>query len=228
MDDYFWDGQCHDQATYITKSLKDNYKWNLKGKWTVEELRRMIQTAYDIQNYVNELTGGKGLEWMNRNMSDILIAHSSDAPFWLPNDRNTNFPGWISGTGENTIYLTSGFTPADFAHELAEQWDLHSSNYSSPFGYIGGVADSLNLVEGGNIWSSPFGLSRWWNNYDTNFAVVAPGNLFNVSSYANTSSEDYLAEAFSTMIYPDSQQFSSGMPTSAEYYIKLWIMYSNK
>jgi hypothetical protein len=66
------DGYCGNigdtsyQKHIYSNSIKEKYKWNLIGKWTLKELKTIYQTGQDIETYVDGLSGGKGSEWITR------------------------------------------------------------------------------------------------------------------------------------------------------------------
>jgi RHS repeat-associated protein len=199
LDDYYWNGQCHSEMDYVKKSLKEDYQWNLDGTWADDELKMIIQTAYDIQLYVDNLTGGRGLDWMNAYLSGVTFSHSKDGPFYsVFGDR-----GMTLG---NHIYLPPGLPQGGYgnpneyvAHELAHIWDTKTSKH----GYVGGVGDNLNDFLGGvNL---PF---FRWTNVKQAFGWTDPrvpqsylfGDTVN-GGYGVGGPADYLAETFGWSIY---------------------------
>jgi RHS repeat-associated protein len=50
------------QKYIYSNAIKDVYKWNLKGNWSLDELKTIYQTGRDIEQYVDSVTGGNGLD----------------------------------------------------------------------------------------------------------------------------------------------------------------------
>jgi len=193
-----------------TKYLNDRYNLNLKGKWSLRELDAMITTAQDIERYVDSIVGvGNGLEWMKKFMGGTTVAHAGKdtlAGLLGQGNRTTSWP-W------KEVYLNKGWSNEDFAHELAEMWDLNSSVSITTGGYYGGVADQLNAAFGGDIMSHPFACRFC---YDGNLGNMPLKNQWGSDSYANTATEDYFSESFSHMIYPNQAGDSWNMPNGVQ------------
>ena len=196
-----------EQLASLKKTIKDKYKWNVMGNdWSLGELRTIYQTGRGIENYVNNLTGGKGQAWMNAYLGGTDIMRS---PWYAPQNQNTTFPGWLSHTGANTVNLFPGWEKQDgglrwLTHEMGHVWDMNTG-YTTPRGAMGGVGDSLNTYIGGSI------ASTWDSRFSNDSGSTADPNIpskmvlgmelvrFNPSvsnGYGNGSTADYLAESF--------------------------------
>jgi RHS repeat-associated protein len=207
-DDYYWDGHCHSESAFISKSLKEDYKWNLLGTWTLEEMRAIIQAAYDIQLYINSVIG-IGLDWMNKYLGGVNITHvDQNSSRYAPRDRDSALPALLSGTGAQTVFLRQdwltyngvGQGPRWLTHELGHVWDMHTGVLFTG-GIYGGVADQMNGAMGGNIMSNPFACRYCGGSgAGNNDPFMGKGGY----SYGNNSSADYLAEVFALSVYPDS------------------------
>jgi hypothetical protein len=182
---------------WLRHTLKTKYNWNVSKDFSEKDLDTLYQTAKDIEEYVDGLTNGMGLEWINEYLGGTTITQWS-------NDGGQTLPGWLVGT--NTIYLDSkGFDSRLFAHELGHVWDMHTG-VTWPWGTVGGVGDSLNTYIGGNIAGT---FSSRYSNYlgkpaDPN---IKSNNILGmleivqfdpsvVQGYGNGSTADYLAESF--------------------------------
>jgi hypothetical protein len=196
------DGENSDESCQgvTTDDLKNvisfEFDWNVVGNWSSRELDAIIGAGDKILEYVNNLTGGRGQAWMDKYLGEVNLAHS---PWYLPQNRNITFPGWAAG-GTNTIYLFPGWLNQDggnrwLAHEMGHVWDMNTVKVTGINGSIGGVADDLSTDLGGN----PSG-NGYINIYPVN-PKVPQNYLFVGYTYGNTSTADFLAESFSSMIY---------------------------
>jgi RHS repeat-associated protein len=171
--------------------------WDLQGNnWTEAELQRILSTGRQIKNKIDWLTGGKGQARMDNYLGQVNLAHT---PWYLKPDRDRTFPGWAAG-GVNSIYLFPGWINQDggnrwLAHEMGHIWDMKTAKVTGLIGSIGGVADDLSTYLNGN----PSGF-RYINVYPDN-PKVPQNYLFVGYTYGNTSTADFLAESFSSMIY---------------------------
>lgn len=149
------------QKQFYTDLIKDKYHWKVKGDWSLDDLKIIYQTGHDIEAYINVITNGKGLAWMNKYLDNVTIGH------W-----NINRPMTLPGFGGNSIInftanqqLNSGW----LAHELGHVWDM---NTSSGLPYVGGAADALNTFidgQGDTIFNN-----RVINNADHNPTKYIP------------------------------------------------------
>jgi RHS repeat-associated protein len=181
----------------LITTLKEKYKWNVKGDdWTLQELQTIYRTGRDIENYVDGLTGGKGLTWMKKYLGGVSIFHGGDG------GRSYAWP-W------RHIYLGKGwvrdYKGGDFwspnqllAHEFGHIWDMSSGNY---LGIGGGVGDDLMWA----VWGDPTKSLRVFRYEKTGDPAIPHGDARWRKSvnggYGNGSVNDYAAEAFSWSIY---------------------------
>jgi RHS repeat-associated protein len=200
------------QSHIYKNAITDVYKWNLLGRWNLDELKAIYKTGSDIQTYTNTITGGNGIDWMNNNLGGINISHvGSDSPSYVPRGRDSAFPALLSGTGKQTVFLVGNWLTANgdgqgsrwLAHEMGHVWDMHTGILGS---YIGGVADKMNGAMGGNISSNPF-TCRYCDG-------SGPGNtnIF-TGGYGNNSSADYQVEVFALSVYPTD---TNPVPSAAQ------------
>ncbi len=153
----------------------------------------------DIERNIDNLTGGKGLAWMNQYLGNTNITSS---PLYLPQNRDMTLPGWLEGgAGTNTVNLFPGWQNQDggvrwIVHEMGHVWDMNTSTLGDPsLGPTGGVGDALSSFFGGYPYGPRF-VTR-----DPLSPFVPQNYLFRRFTYGNTSTADYLAETFSGMIY---------------------------
>ena len=199
------------------------FDWNVEGNWGSRELDAIIDTGTKILNYVNNLTGGNGYDWMHKYLGGTNIAHSADAPSWaswVPTNRNMANPGVITGTGANTVYLVSGWLKQEggsrwLAHEMAHIWDIKTSPII-PF--YGGAGDHLNSAMGGNNMTN---ICRFCDHSGANNGHPFPKDIQN---YGNNSTADYLAESFALSIYPD-HAYQGPVPVEAQSWVQneIWL-----
>jgi RHS repeat-associated protein len=185
MDDFYWDGQCHDEATYLKKTIEENYLWYLEGEWDLDELLVIFQVAYDIELFANGLTGGDGLEWMLHALGNTTIVHrisegKSDALPLLGNNfgpRIRLYDGWLNDWWGPKQLL---------AHELGHVWDINSMFYASLQMNVdlGGVGVCLICKPGKNV--------PQWD------ASIHPDHG---DAYGNSGRNEYFAEAFALTVY---------------------------
>jgi hypothetical protein len=177
--------------------LRTEYGWNVADDFTEDELKTIRQTAYDIEEYVDDLTGGNGQEWMNEYLDEISISHGGDgrASSSWPWKQIYLGEDWLSGYGGGDYW-----TPKQlFAHELGHTWDMSSGNY---LGIGGGVGDDLIWA----VWGDPRTSLRVLR-YKGGDPAIPSSAYWNVGvngGYGNGSINDYAAEAFSWSIYNPS------------------------
>jgi len=194
-------GQWHAQAIDdLKKKIKDRFDWDISGSWSLGQLQLIYDTGLDIENYVDNLTGGKGQAWMNAYMSGINLA--------LTSGRGSSIP-W-------NIKLPGSFDKQYFAHELAHQWDLNSGHLGVKFygfsnldllggvflaiGAVDGPGDELNTYIGGTVVSE--NACRFCDGTGKSYIpdpyeFTDPGT----NPYGNNSTADYLADAFTYSVY---------------------------
>jgi RHS repeat-associated protein len=75
------DGYCGDlgdtayQMHIYRDAIQNVYQWNLVGIWSLDELKSIYKTGYDIQRYTNTITGRNGLDWMYKYLGGKNISH---------------------------------------------------------------------------------------------------------------------------------------------------------
>lgn len=174
------------QKRIYANAIKDVYKWNLKGKWKLEELKTIYQTGRDIEKYADAQTGGKGLDWMLHAFGNTTIEHGyhkdghSDAfPF-----AGQNFGARIR-LDQNWMSHSWG-AEVLFAHELGHVWDINT-----------GFAASYNMNrdlggKGACLFCAPGkGVPKWELSYHPDKG----------DAYGNSGRNEYFAEAFAAAIY---------------------------
>jgi RHS repeat-associated protein len=190
------DGYCGNpdnvgyQKHIYTEAIEDVFMWHLHGKWTLQQLKILYETGYDIQTYIDKLTDGKGLAWMNKYMGNVHFVHFNKFDSIFP-----SLYGFVpSPTGYPAVYLSqTDVTKANIAHELGHVLDNSTGNGVCASTYCGGgAADELAKFVGGD----PSGL-RWANGT----SGIPPEMQWPKGAYGNTSTADYFADVFSFMLY---------------------------
>jgi hypothetical protein len=162
-----------------------------------------------LNNYVDSVTGGNGLDWMNKYLGNVNIQHY-DA------NRDSTFPG----IGSTTVNLFHGWLTQDggarwLAHEMGHVWDIKTGF----FGVYGGVSDQLNAAIGGDRLSNPFSCSFCDNTGLQHIPVE--NQWLPKEAYGNNSTNDYLAEAFALSVYPSA---GPQVPIRAAEWVKAEIL----
>ncbi|MDQ3005553.1 MAG: hypothetical protein M3R47_09250, partial [Chloroflexota bacterium] len=62
--------------TYV---IEKKHGWKLKGKWSQKEVQTIYQTGNDILAYVDGVTGGNGLDWMQATFGNTTIEHGENS-----------------------------------------------------------------------------------------------------------------------------------------------------
>ena len=184
------------QKHIYSNAIKNVYDWNPEGNWSLKELETIYQTGRDIERYVDGLTGGKGLAWMNEYLGGVSIFHgeagrgSSSWPWkqiYLGKD-------WVNDYSSGDFWAPKQL----FAHELGHTWDMSSGNY---LGIGGGVGDDLMWA----VFGDPRKSLRVFRYEKTGDPAIPLGDARWSSrvngEYGNGSINDYAAEAFSWSIY---------------------------
>jgi hypothetical protein len=173
------------QKNIYANSIKKEFKWKLKGRWSLKELEVIYQVGSDIQSYVDSLTSGKGKEWMLHALGFTTIEHGDNKDqhsytwpqFPLGNAKITLGRGWLVGWDARQL----------LAHELGHVWDLNRSMTTS-FALnraVGGWGGLCSLCDIGS------GVPRWDKSVH-----YSQGD-----AYGNSGINEYFAEAFSLTIY---------------------------
>jgi len=183
----------------------------MEGEWTLDELKIAYQAALDIETYVNDITDGNGLAWMNEYLGNIDISISTKS-------RGSALPG--------NVYLPSKWenssNPGQYlAHELGHIWDIRTGGIGL-LGATMGVGDYLNSFIGGDIIETVD--CRFCDGTGKNYIpehrrFKSPGS----NPYGNNSTADYAAEAFGWSIYNPSY-----VPSGVERWIKDVIYWQAK
>ena len=208
----FWDEDS--EIAFYRNLLEDRYNWTLDGDYSLDELRKMYFEATSIQEYVDNITNGNGLEWMRVYLGNVTIKPG------VPNtitERGMGLP--------NTVYISPDYLkkPGHLIHELGHIWDWRTSTECSgrcANGAAGGVSDSIiNVLHRGKNPLSAGVSCRWCDGSEKKY--IPKEYQFSPSkNYGNNSTMDYLAETFRLSV----QSAGGGAPQSArlimEYYIK--------
>lgn len=169
-------------ANFYRAFLNERYGWNIADDFTEEELRVIRQTAYDIEAYIDGLTGGNGQEWMLQASGNTTIIHwdgdHADAmPYWT-GSRIRLHQNWLTdGWGAEVV----------FAHEVGHVWDINTgfaASYHMNMD-LGGSGVCLFCAPGNNV-------PQW----DPGYHRTPSGD-----AYGNSGRNEYFAEAFSATIY---------------------------
>ena len=205
------DGYCGNindtsyQKYIYSNAIKDVYKWNLKGNWTLKELKTIYQTGRDIEQYADSMTGGNGLDWMHDALGNTTIEHV----------------GFADGHSDTMPFLGENFGPrirlndnwlndpwgaeVVFAHELGHVWDINSG-----FTYSGEMNRNLGGSSRCFLCAPGDGVPQWKSSYHTTKSGDA---------YGNTKRNEYFAEAFSAAVYNPGD-----VPAGATEWIRLQML----
>lgn len=198
-------GNC--QINPLAYRITYGFGWILKGNdWTGKELQTMFVTGNRIKNYVDNITNGKGQQWMDKYLSGITFAHD----FTLPN--NQSYPAGTPFVPKGGItYLNGDWTDPSknvgwdphqlFAHELGHHWDCTSGGHVG-LGCVGGAGDMLASFTGTKPGTVRFDLpGRLSFLSDPDIPAAYQWRPSIHGGYGNESTGEYLAEAFSWNIY---------------------------
>jgi hypothetical protein len=190
-------------------TILDLYKWKLKNDWTPHEQVVIEKVGQDIHTYVDGLTGGKGLAWINKFLVNVKFSHRELSSLVLPANphvlpcRTIVLPADWDADSKDTL-----FNPYQrLAHELGHVWD-NATNHGVSVYLGGGASDDMNESLGGNIKKKSFLVAWRWRFYNPNerdyLAEVIPDEVRwskLLTYYGNGATTDYFAEAFSWNIY---------------------------
>jgi len=179
----------------FTKWLSETYNWKLKGNnWSTKQVVRILNDAIDIKNAADRITHGNGKSWMKENIPSVTF-YLDDVPqnvvSFFNDGQETSFvfPNSI-------VHLAEGFENLDpnlhhVPHEVFHTIDNRSQKGVIPATIIGGgYGDRLATFVGGD----PKGL-RFMNGTSGIPEEMAWRDNVN-NGYGNTSTADYLAEAY--------------------------------
>lgn len=181
------DGYCgnpSDDAYQIhiySNAIKEIYRWNLKGKWKLEELKTIYETGKDIEKFADNLTDGNGLEWMQKAFGGTTIMHSQHR-----SGRSYAWP--FIGVQLDKNWMTHSWgAKVLLAHELGHIWDINTGFAASYHMNLdlGGSGVCLFCAPGNNV-------PQW----DPGYHRTPSGD-----AYGNSGRNEYFAEAFSATIY---------------------------
>lgn len=199
------DGNC--QINPLAYRITYGFGWILKGDdWTGKELQGIFVTGNNIKHSVDEITNGKGQEWMDKYMSGVNISiGSGDRGSSIPG--NISLPNWWEGGDKFDKYY--------LAHELAHTWDLKTGHLGM-IGAVNGPGDFLNeyITEDNGIlgsWSCRFCDGSGYDHIPDNYLFTS-GVMVDADGrpYGNNSTADYLAESFAlNLYYPEAGHVNS-------------------
>jgi hypothetical protein len=133
------------QRQDLQKKLEEDYYWEFTGYFSLAELQIIYQAAFAIQSYVDSITGGKGLMWMQMYLGNVRFEHISG-------NMNKSQPESLIKDIGNVIQLVrGGFDVGIVVHELGHTWDINTAKSTTMLGATGGVEDGLNQFAGGSI-----------------------------------------------------------------------------
>jgi hypothetical protein len=170
------------EKRWLKRHLKDTYDLNVADDFSVEELRKIRETAQDIEVYADSLTDGNGREWMLRAFGNTTIAHGNDS-----NGRSFAWP-WIGIQLDQNWMTHSWGAKVLLAHELGHVWDINTG-FAASLNMnrdLGGKGVCLFCIPGTDV-------PQWRPDYhlDKNTGIA----------YGNGGRNEYFAEAFSATIY---------------------------
>jgi hypothetical protein len=198
---------AEDEPRVWHSSLSDEFGWKIAPDFTLKELETIYQAGLKILSYVNDITGDRGLLWMNKYLGGINFVHGE-----FPGTHNS----FVTGT---TVRVTPGWQGeywTHIVHELGHVYDdntVHRLSRASLAGRIpklgvvinrlfwaaiwgGGNADRLQKAIGGR----PSGV-RFLNGT----RGVPKAYRWPEGGYGNVATAEYFAEAFMYMVYDPVQ-----------------------
>jgi len=219
-------GECITTSTEELKKstlsmLRQRFHWEVKGdNWSLKELDNIYQTGLDIKAYVDDLTGGRGEEWIREYMGGTNI-HQWDYGRGIGIPSNVYLPqSWNGNTKYDKYYL---------AHEMAHIWDANVGKLGM-IGVVNGTADQLNMFvnELANESKGVLGTwaNRFWDGSGYNHIPTAyqfeKGVMVDKKKrpYGNNSTADYLAESFALNVYYPGTNY---VPPAATIFVNTFI-----
>ena len=186
----------------LTGALRVAYRWFVHGRWTRNELYKLLDTGIDMERKLSGLTDGNGRGWMLRNINETLIVHDPVSEFALDqmSANGSQIAGMVPSGLPLILIAQGGMNKQTIAHELAHVVDINAGNGLCASTWCGGgPADELTNWVGGD----PAGLR--WNNGSSGIPYAYQWNpRESGGGYGNHSTADYFAEALSWMIYDPS------------------------
>jgi len=195
------------KSQYRKAILKD-YKFNLlTGAWKKDQAQLVLESLELMRAGLDRITGGRGREWMRRNLGGVSLSIGSDKTIWGNRLIMERFFAGRSHVTGNRVYLAGDFqrypwrVPGSggdlwMIHELGHVWDDRSAHgVGTLFG--GGYGDALMRHVGAR--SKAFLRLRFIDQS----LVIDPVNAFGSKGhfgYGNNSPADYFAHAFAVTI----------------------------
>jgi RHS repeat-associated protein len=191
-----WDDgpQCTSKTEFTQKAtleyhatLKKKYHWKVAADFKLDELKAIFKTAVDIENYVDKLSGGKGLSWILRILGGTRISHAGNS------GQDSYSVPWIGvRLGKDWLGKGSWEPHQLLAHEMAHQWDITTffsasqelglsyNKQNAPWTVTGGYGNknSREYLAEAFSWSvydptnAPSGVASWIDDritYETSF-----------------------------------------------------------
>ncbi|MBN2258031.1 MAG: RHS repeat-associated core domain-containing protein [Anaerolineaceae bacterium] len=204
-------GNC--QINPLQYKVENDFGWILEDDWSGKEIQQVYVASQKVFNYVNNVTSGRGQQWMDMYLGFTIFKHG-------------NFPGkpdysYVTGS---TIHVTSNWQGNESNHIIHELGHVYDNNTQG-----GGVCLSINgcgvlaeditngrcdatICGGGNadflqyaIGGIPTG-----NRALNGVSGVPQGFQWGVAShgrltYGDTGTAEYFAEAFMYMVVDQSK-----------------------
>jgi hypothetical protein len=183
----------------LKATLKQEWKWQLKGEWTLRELQTLIEVAKDIVKFIDTLKKGTGKAWMQRNLSGVKFQHSQGLLSGVLTKVNANSPTsfvWPAGTvnlfeGWDGIQRPRAHVVHELGHVLENKKSWGGANILG-----GGPSDALIKALGGTTSGK---VIRMFGG--VNLPEKVKYKKGSLGEYGNNSVADYFAETFSLAIF---------------------------
>ena len=191
------DGGAATEEGYLN-NIRNNYNWDVRGKWTINELAKLNNFGINLDKRVSSINGGRGQEWIRHNTAGMVIEKETLLQKAIILFLSFLSINQIAGTVPSPIvagqvYIdNANYNDVTICHEMIHVIDNVLGNGWLAATYAGGgPADELVIAMGGN----PRGI-RWRNIVDVNDTYLFGQD----NRYGNTATAEYFAVGFTEFI----------------------------
>jgi hypothetical protein len=188
----------------LSKLIKVEYGWTLKGKWSRRSIEKLLNYASDFATDVFNVTGKNGTTWIRNHLGNATLWMGKVTDWILANVRTGGTEAMVP-TYSDVLLSSSGFSEHNFIHEMGHVLDNNVKNGLLPATFNGGgAADTMVFALGGNPWGC---FPRFQCRNMNNLQPYGPGWYINkiagdfpwdisVNQYADTGVAEDFAETF--------------------------------